>query len=179
MEKSPNNSQGEGLRPRNVMELYIQCEDHDEMHIIKVNEDDKLSTIIDVLREGGHCRDKEGDFLILQEDRENILESSETFSGAGIAHRERIHCHRCERIKTDVFYMSHKSRSFPPSTTIHSVKMWAVREFGLSVNDASDLTLQIVGTSVKPEGDLHIGGLVKYPSCSICLELVPKKFIQG
>jgi hypothetical protein len=78
-----------------------------------------------------------------------------------------------------VTYNGTESHAFPPSTTIGRVKKWADKEFGLKGQDATDLVLQISGTTTKPEEDIHIGTLVKHPHCALSLDLVPKKFVQG
>ncbi|MFY9554815.1 MAG: hypothetical protein WAV47_08895, partial [Blastocatellia bacterium] len=65
------------------------------------------------------------------------------------------------------------------STSVRKVKRWADEEFKLKGVDATEHALQLCGSSTRPDEDVHIGSLVKFPDCKICFDLVPKKRVEG
>ncbi len=98
----------------------------------------------------------------------------------GIKNRERIHIHRCRKIKVSVnFNGKEAAESFPPSKTIAKVKRWADKQFGIEGVDATEHALQICGTAKRPDEDTHLGTLVRSRNCEVCFDLVPKKRVEG
>jgi hypothetical protein len=99
---------------------------------------------------------------------------------AEIPHGLRIHLHRLKGIDVVVRYAGREvRRAFRPSATIRRIKHWAVHEFRISPSDAAELMLQVTGTDQRPDADIHIGALVKYPQKSLCLDLVPSTRVNG
>ncbi len=77
------------------------------------------------------------------------------------------------------FNGEHKSHPFTPSKTVGKVKKWADDKFGLKGVDATEHALQICATTTRPDEDVHIGSLVRFPDCKLCFDLVPKKRVEG
>lgn len=92
----------------------------------------------------------------------------------------RVHVHKQNGIDVTVRYAGRDvRRTFRPSATIERVKRWAIQELGISVSDGAELMLQISGTDVRPDADIHIGSLVKSPAKAISFDLVPSPRING
>lgn len=175
-EGKPDNKP-DGGQPPTMIELFVQAEGVADMQLLKVPDDARVSDVIVALRGKGLTVVE--DLVVMLEDEESELPHSARLRDLKIGHRRRLHCHRCRRIQVSVSYNGVETGSFPPSATIGRVKKWADKEFGLKGQDATDLALQISGTTNKPEEDVHIGTLVRHPNCELRLELVPKKFVQG
>lgn len=92
----------------------------------------------------------------------------------------RLHLHRLKAITVNVRYAGRDAHhTFRPNATIARVKRWAAHEFGVTPSDAAELMLQISGTDVRPDPDLHLGCLVKAPEHSVCFDLVPAPRVNG
>ena len=92
----------------------------------------------------------------------------------------RVHLHRKKAIEVNVRYAGrHAKREFQPATTIARVKRWATNERGISASDAAELMLQVSGTDVRPDADVHLGALVVAPKHQISFDLVPSPRVNG
>lgn len=92
----------------------------------------------------------------------------------------RVHVSRCPRIKVTVNF-AHKTagREFPPGTKVRAVKEWAVREFGMSPQDAGEHVLQICQSTERPATDTPLVQLIRGHGCELCFDLVPEKRVEG
>lgn len=92
----------------------------------------------------------------------------------------RLHLHRLKGIDVVVKYSGRDARrTFRPSATITRIKRWATHELHIEPSDALELMMQIHGTEQRPDGDIHVGSLVKYPSHHIAFDLVPSPRVNG
>lgn len=92
----------------------------------------------------------------------------------------RVHLHRHKRIDVTVRYNGKEVKgTFRPAATVGRVKLWAVKDFGIKPSDAAELMLQVAGTQIRPDKDVHIGTLVKAPAHSIVFDLVPSPRVNG
>lgn len=92
----------------------------------------------------------------------------------------RLHLHRLKAITVNVRYAGREShRTFRPNATISRVKRWATDEFGIVASDAAELMLQIAGSDIRPDPDVHLGSLVKAPQESVSFDLVPAPRVNG
>jgi hypothetical protein len=92
----------------------------------------------------------------------------------------RIHLHRLKGIDVQVRYAGRDARrTFRPSATVGRVKRWSTHELGIPPSDAAEMMLQITGTSVRPDSDVHIGTLVQAPECKLSFDLVPSIRVNG
>jgi hypothetical protein len=70
--------------------------------------------------------------------------------------------------------------AFSPGATIAQVKNWAAeKKFGIAEEDAGELVLQLAGKDEQPPANTHIGSLVPDDGRELCLNLVPKRRING
>lgn len=92
----------------------------------------------------------------------------------------RVHLHRLKAITVSARYAGREdTHTFRPNVTIARVKAWATNAFGIAPSDAAELMLQIAGTDIRPDLDVHIGSLVKAPNHSLCFDLVPAPRVNG
>lgn len=92
----------------------------------------------------------------------------------------RLHLHRLKAITVSVRYAGREAhRTFRPNVTLARVKRWATDEFGIVASDAAELMLQVSGTDVRPDPDVHLGSLVKAPHHSVGFDLVPAPRVNG
>ena len=92
----------------------------------------------------------------------------------------RVHLHRQKEIEVTVQYAGRQAkREFQPATTIARVKRWATHELGINASDAAELMLQVSGTDIRPDADVHVGSLVVAPQRSITFDLVPSPRVNG
>ncbi len=165
---------------RETIEVFLQGEGIPEVQIVRIPEQSTVQELIE--KAGAIAGSSHGDAVpvLFLEDGDGELSSKATLKEAGIGHRSRVHRHRCRRVDVTVnFKDDHKSHEFPPSTSVRKVKRWADEEFKLKGVDATEHALQLCGSSTRPDEDVHIGSLVKFPDCKICFDLVPKKRVEG
>ncbi len=163
-----------------MIELFVQGEEIDEVALIRVPHDATVREVI--LKTKAECgiEAREEEIIVLIEDQDEEIVLDAKLMEVGIGHRHRVHFHRCRRVEVSVnFNAATKKRPFSPSATIAKIKSWADDEFGLKGVDATEHALQICGTNKRPDLDVHVGSLVQYPHCQICFDLVPKKRVEG
>lgn len=93
----------------------------------------------------------------------------------------RLHIARCRQVEVLVRFNGEPvKRRFPPGATIARVHHWATRRaFHLAPRDAAEHVLQLVGSTSRPDRDVHIGTLVGERSCEVSFDLVPRKRVEG
>lgn len=167
----------------NELQLFVQGEGIADIQLVRVAEQ---STLRELLKKFSSVfTDTEvasatDEFIFLLEDSERELASDKSLKELGIKNRERVHIHRCRKIKVTVnFNGKEAAETFPPSKTIAKVKRWADKEFGIEGVDATEHALQICGTAKRPDDDTHLGTLARRPNCQVCFDLVPKKRVEG
>ncbi|MCC6630138.1 MAG: hypothetical protein IT340_22385 [Chloroflexi bacterium] len=167
---------------RDEIELFLQGEGIRDIALMRVPRDGTARDIIEAARALGLSAPSGAETLLLVEDSEEPLALDAPLEAAGIAHRGRVHVHRCRRVAVTVnFNADQNMESFPPSTTMARVKRWAVGKhgFGLSEIDAAEHLLQVCGSTDRPDEDVHIGALVTAPACGLCFDLVAKQRVEG
>jgi hypothetical protein len=119
------------------------------------------------------------DFAVFIDESDEPVGSSER-PMRGVKDGCRIHVAGCRRIKTVVHFMEKTlTREFPPGARVHTVKKWAVKEFGLDHKDAVEHVLQLCGSSARPASDTPLHLLIQSHECAVCFDLVPEKRIEG
>jgi hypothetical protein len=93
----------------------------------------------------------------------------------------RLHVARCRHIEVAVRFNGETvKRPFPPSATVERVRRWAARRaFHLPPRDAAEHVLQIQGTAIRPDRDVHIGTLTSGHACAVAFDLVPCQRVEG
>ncbi len=179
MQKQENSEKSKN----NELQLFVQGEGIADIQLVRVAEQSTLRELIGKLgsafTEAGAASAAD-EFIFLLEDSERELASDKSLKELGIKNRERIHINRCRKVKVSVNFNGKEiADAFPPSRTIAKVKRWADKQFGIEGVDATEHALQICGTAKRPDEDVHIGALVRYPNCQACFDLVPKKRVEG
>lgn len=164
----------------NEIEIFVQGEGIEQIKLVNVPRSGTVRSILEAVWEQEYPRDKENQLVVLIEDEEDDLDLDQPLDKAGIRQRSRVHVHRCRRAEVRInFNASQHERKFPTSATVGRVKTWAVKVFSLDEVDAAEHVLQICGQTDRPDQDIHMGTLVRYPDCAICFDLVPIQRIEG
>lgn len=166
---------------RDEIELFLQGEGITDITLVRVPRDGTARDIIDAAKAHG-LTSPNGEALVLVEDVEEPLAPDARLEAAGIAHRGRVHVHRCRQVAVAVnFNADQKTEDFPPSATVGRVKKWAVGKKGFDLQgvDATEHLLQVCNSTDRPDEDVHIGTLVRVPDCGLCFDLVAKQRVEG
>jgi hypothetical protein len=99
----------------------------------------------------------------------------------GIACPLRLHLSHCHHVDVSARFNGEiVTRHFPPGATIARVHHWAARRaFDMTPRDAAEHVLQIQGSTVRPDRDVHIGTLTGGNACCVAFDLVPRKRVEG
>ena len=173
-------TEGSG-REVTMLEVFVQGEGFAEIELFRVPRDSKVGDLLSSFASEA-ANKGETPAILLLESGEEALEATADIDSAGILHRSRIHIHRCKKIAVTVNFNGKSTpHEFAPSVPIKRVHQWAVGEkvFNLSAVDATEHALQVCNSTIRPDEDIHIGTLTKFPDCSICFDLVPKKRVEG
>lgn len=163
------------------IEIFLQGEGVKDIILVHVPKGGNVRDLLNAAKEHGVNLGGDGDpSAIYIEDAEEAVDPNASLEEAGIHHRGHVHVHRCHRIDVSVnFNARTETKVFPPSATVGRVKKWAVKAYGMSDKDAAEHVLQIAGSNVRPDEDIHIGTLVTHPACRISFDLVPKVRVEG
>lgn len=169
--------------PREI-DLFVQGEGLPEVKLVKTTENSTLRDLLKTLAAtfGGVLAEAEDlkDFLVMREDDDREIAVDQEIAKAGIKNRDRLHFHRCRKVKVIVNFNGRAiSESFSPSVTVSRIKKWADKEFEIDEIDATEHALQLCGGAVRPDEDTHVGKLASHKTCSVCFDLVPKKRVEG
>ena len=121
------------------------------------------------------------DILVFLEDEDDpiadLAEIAEHVTPQGL----KVHLHRRRRVKVAVTFNGRTvERHFSPSATVARVKRWAaVKEFGMSADEAGEHVLQIAGTHHRPNPGTHVGALNDDRARVVAFDLVPDERVQG
>lgn len=163
------------------IEVFLQGEGVKDIILVGLPKGSRVRDILAAAGEHGVQLGGDGDpSAVYIEDGEEAINLGTSLEESGIRHRGHVHVHRCHRIEVSVnFNAKTVTKVFPPSATVGRVKKWAVKEFEMSDKDAAEHALQITGSTVRPDEDIHIGTLVTYPSHQVSFDLVPKVRVEG
>lgn len=166
-----------------TIEIFVQGEGIPDIALVRVPGDGTVGDIVEAWR--AHRRagaGGEGALVVFLENEEEALDPAATLASAGIRHRGRVHLHRCRQVQVTVNYNGRQiARDFAPSATVRRVKRWVDGKDGFDLRgiDATEHLLQVCGTTVRPDEDIHIGTLVTLPGCPLCFDLVAKQRVEG
>jgi hypothetical protein len=123
----------------------------------------------------------EGDISLFAEDDDEPLAAGVVIKDIAKPQGLKVHAHRCKEIAVAVnFNRKVARRVFRPGATVAKVKKWAaIKEFGMTPDEAGEHQLQIVGTHDRPAPNTHLGTLVMHPHCQIAFDLVPDERVNG
>jgi hypothetical protein len=161
-----------------TIDIFYQGHGIREIEHIEVTVDHTIAMVKAMLIEKHGC---ETDVIVFAEDRDGALEDHivvlELCGPAGA----KLHLHRCHHIDVAVNFAGKTvTRRFAPSATVAKVKHWAaVKEFGMTPDEAGEHVLQIAGMKDRPTPGTHIGTLGTCPACAVRFDLVPDQRVNG
>ena len=164
------------------IEIFIQGEGIPKITLVKLGPKDTVADIVKVAREHGLNAPEDSGVCVFVENADVPLELGLKINEVGLAPRSRVHIHRCESVEVTVNYnQDQKKGIFPPSATVDWVKEWAVGkdQYEMSPVDAAEHVLKVCISGDQPDGEVHIGTLVKFPDGTLCFDLVPKQRVEG
>ncbi len=162
------------------VEVFVQGPGIARPALVTVPAGGQLRDIVQAATGKGLKLDDEQSAKVWLEDADDPLNARATLAEAGVHTRSRVHIHTCERIHVTVnFNNDAKQHPFSPSATMAAVKEWAVQKFGLDQTAATEYTLQLCGSSARPDRDVEVGSLAQPGQCSACFDLVPQQRVEG
>ena len=164
------------------MELFIQGEGIPKITLVKIHPKEMIADIIKLAREYGLSTPEGSEVFAFIENTDSPLALDAKIDEIGLTPRNRVHFHSCRRVEVTVNFKENQLKEFfPPSATVAWVKEWAVGKDGVDMSpvDATEHTLQACRSTARPDEDVHIGALIKFPDCVICFDLVPKQRVEG
>lgn len=91
-----------------------------------------------------------------------------------------LHHSRHRHIDVKVRYAGRTiEHAYGPGSTLARVKNWAERTLDIDAAEAASMSLQIAGTTEKPDDMVHIGSLVHGDHGHVTFDLVPTPRVQG
>jgi hypothetical protein len=162
------------------IEVFLQVEGGKDIVLVHVPQGGSVRDLLHVAKEHGPEFREDDAIMVFIEDMDEAVELDVLLEDAGISHRGHVHVHRCHRVEVSVNFNGMRvSDSFPPSATVARIKKWAAKELGMSEKDAAEHVLEVSGTKVSLDEDIHVGTLVVHPGCQISLDLRPKVRVEG
>ena len=161
-----------------MTQIFLQSELLNDVEVLELDDDaskhDLRKACIACL--GEHLQDTKALILYIEdEDDEDAIDKLEAITD-GL----RLHLHRLKAITVTARYAGRQEHhTFRPNATMARVKRWATHAFGISPSDAAELMLQVSGTDIRPDPDVHLGSLVKAPQHTLCFDLVPAPRVNG
>ena len=164
------------------IELFIQGEGIPKITLVKLGPKDTVADIVKVAREHGLSAPEDSEMCVFVENTDVSVELDLKIDEVGLTARSRVHIHRCKSVEVTVNYnQDQKKGFFPPSATVDWVKEWAVGkdQYDMSPVDAAEHVLKVCNSGDQPDGEVHIGTLVKFPDGTLCFDLVAKQRVEG
>lgn len=121
----------------------------------------------------------DAEYLLFEEDADEPLKDHHQVRDHGDGTKV-LHRTRCSRVQVTVRYAGRTlSDDLGPGSTLDRIKRWAERKLGIDDTDAAEMSLQIAGTTDRPDGSTHVGSLITSPGCSVTFDLLPTERVNG
>lgn len=161
-----------------MISIFYQAEGLRDVAHLEKEAEAKLASVREQIAKATGL-DKEA--ILFLEDAEEPLELEAAIGKIADARGVKLHLHRCRQVGVSVTFNGRVvHHQFTPATTVAKVKKWAaIREFGMTAEEAGEHVLQVAGTHDRPTPGTHIGTLVKHPHCKIAFTLVPDERVNG
>lgn len=161
-----------------TIDIFYQGHGIREIEHIEVRPDHTVAVVRTLLIEKHGCAT---DVLLFVEDHEDPLEDHVTIGELCGPSGAKLHLHRCRHVAVTVTFAGKTvERRFAPGVTVARIKHWAaVKQFGMTEEEAGEHVLQISGTQDRPAPGTHVGTLTACPACSVRFDLVPDQRING
>jgi hypothetical protein len=160
------------------IDIFYQGHGIREIEHIEVRPDHTVAIVKTLLIEKHGCAT---DIFLFAEDHENPLEDYVTVRELCGPAGTKLHLHRCRHVAVTVTFAGKTvEHRFAPGATIARIKHWAaVKQFGMTEEEAGEHVLQIAGTQDRPGPGTHVGALTSCPECNVRFDLVPDRRING
>ncbi|VAW71874.1 hypothetical protein MNBD_GAMMA12-1808 [hydrothermal vent metagenome] len=157
--------------------IFVQSPILDDISVIQVDSDTSPESIHAACMELLPEQFRQDDFELFDEvDDDNEEPSDSTLS----KNEKHFHLGRCHKVKVTVRYAGRTvEKNFTPVATIERIKYWAVKEIGISHDDANELVLQLAGSDDQPPRDRHVGCYVGESGCAVVFDLVRAYTVNG
>ena len=161
-----------------MISVFYQTEGHRDIGHLEIEPGATVAQLKELVAKAANA---DGELVLFAEDADEPLAADVVVKDVAGAHGLKVHAHRCKEIAVAVtFNRKVARRTFKPGTTVAKVKKWAaVKEFGMTPDEAGEHLLQIVGTHDRPAPNTHLGTLVAHPHCQIGFDLVPDERVNG
>lgn len=119
--------------------------------------------------------------FLFEEDADEPLPDHHEIRHHSQDHKHKIlHHSRCRHIHVVVRYAGRPvEHTFGPGSTLRRIKDWAEHKLGIEAADAAELSLQLEGTTERPDEATHVGSLAKCPDCRVVFDLLPTVRVNG
>jgi len=168
------------------IDVFIQGHGLPEIVVLTADSRESVSTVVGRIE---HPAAKEVGLLVFLEDALAPLEGGMIIEELvpvascvdGCFDSLRLHITKCKHVEVGVrFNGPIADRRFSPGATVGRVHHWAARDaFHMAERDAAEHVLQIRGTNVRPDREVHIGALAHHGACAVAFDLVPRKRVEG
>lgn len=161
-----------------TIDIFYQGHGIREIEHIEIAADHTVAAVKALLIEKHGC---ESDIFVFAEDHDGVVEEHITIRDLAGPAGAKLHLHHCRHIDVSVNFAGRTvTHQFGPGTTVAKVKHWAaVKQFGMTPDEAGEHVLQIAGTKDRPSPGTHIGTLTACPACSVRFDLVPDQRVNG
>jgi hypothetical protein len=167
------------------IDVLLQGHGLPDIAVLTAKPDDTIAAVLIQLK---HTSEKEGERFVFLEDVDGPLDGDAVVeellplpADDDVLGPLRLHISLCRHIEVAVrFNGENAKRRFPPSATVERVQRWAARRaFHLPPRDPAEHVLQIQGTTIRPDRDVHIGALTQGHACGVAFDLVPCMRVEG
>jgi hypothetical protein len=157
--------------------IFVQSPILDDISVIQMDSDASPESIHAACMELLPEKFRQDDFELFDEVDDDNEEQSELTSSKNEKH---FHLGRCHKVKVTVRYAGRTvEKNFKPLATIERIKRWAVKEIGITPEDANELVLQLAGSDEQPSRDRHVGCYVSDGGCEVVFDLVRAYTVNG
>ncbi len=162
------------------LEVFMQVEGRDAVFADTVDENATWGRLAQQVRSAVGLP-KEHESVLMLEDGDDDIDEHEVIGKLAKGKDElRVHLNRCSQVQVSVHYAGQTIiYPFRPSATIGRVRAWATHRLHMAAADAAEHSLEIVGTTLRPDIDIHIGTLLSHPACALSFNLVFSHRVNG
>ncbi|MGC9954507.1 MAG: hypothetical protein ABSD21_09545 [Rhizomicrobium sp.] len=129
---------------------------HKDERVVELKLGSSVTVILDIIAAERCCLVEE---LILRRDGEDEPLTSVVVITADYPHHHRHHVHFKGEVRVNVNYQTAQTREFKRDATVEDILEWAIKEFKIDPNMASEFDLALHGTKETLPPDEHVGHL--------------------
>lgn len=159
------------------IEVYLHVEGTKSPELMRVSSEFTFGGLL--ASSGNINQPNEKEWFVMLEDSDEAQPLDRLLTEAGIKNRGHIYCGRCKKVNVFILFNGRNiNDEFPLSATAKRILNWAVRELGISSEEATDHVLTLEDGTELNDRD-HISMYVNFPNCKITLMLTREQAING